>query len=59
VKSSLSESDSSQGNKEKDLSKIKCFHCHEMGHYATKCPHNKAKNKSLGGLAGDALASQL
>lgn len=28
-----------KGKKKKDLSKIKCFHCLEFGHYATKCPN--------------------
>lgn len=32
--------------KEKDLSKIKCFHCNEFEHYATKCPNwKKGSNK--------------
>ena len=52
-----SKSDSSQGGKNKDISKIKCFHCHEMGHYATKCPHKKVGKNPLGGPVGDALAS--
>jgi hypothetical protein len=38
--------------------KIKCFHCHELGHYATKCPHKKASKKPSGGVVGEALASQ-
>ena len=29
--------------KKKDLSKIKCFHYGEMGHYATECPRKKSK----------------
>lgn len=57
-KKSQSKGDSSQGDKKNDLSKIKCFHCHELGHYATKCPHKKADKKPLGGVTGEAIASQ-
>lgn len=34
---------SSKGEKKKkkDLSKIKCFSCHQFGHYATKCSNLK------------------
>jgi len=32
--------------KKKDLSKIKCFHCGEMGHYATQCLRKKSKGES-------------
>jgi hypothetical protein len=31
---------SKQGGK-KDLSKVKCFSCHKMGHYASQCPKKK------------------
>jgi hypothetical protein len=26
------------GKRRKDISKVKCFNCQEMGHYANKCP---------------------
>lgn len=29
--------------KGKDLSKVKCWHCQEMGHYAVTCPKKKRK----------------
>jgi len=51
----------SQGKegKRKYLSNIKCFHCHEFGHYATKCPQNKSSKKdSVVAAAGEDLASQ-
>ena len=40
------------------MSNIKCFHCHELGPYATKCLHKKAGKNPLGGVVGEALASQ-
>ena len=29
----------------RDLSKVRCFHCHEHGHYASNCPQKKASKK--------------
>lgn len=54
-----SKGDSSQGGMKKEFSKIKCFHCHELGHYGKKCPHKKVGKKPLGGVVGEALALQI
>ena len=56
-KKSQSKVDSSQRGKKKDLSKIKCFHYHELEHYAMKCPHKKESKKTVGAAVGEALAS--
>lgn len=54
-----SESESRQNNgKKKYTRKIKFFHCHEFGYYATKCPHKKSTKKPSGGEIGEALTSQ-
>ena len=53
-----SKSDSCHGDKNKYMSKVKCFHCHEQGNFATNCPLKKSKKKSSGGAAGEALTSQ-
>ena len=57
-KKSQSKADLSQGGKKKDLSRMKCFHCHDFRHYATKCPQKKVGKKIVGGEEGEALASQ-
>ena len=36
-----------QPKKKKDLSKIKCFQCSEMGHFANHCPEKKRTRKHL------------
>jgi hypothetical protein len=41
-----------------DLSKVKCFHCHECGHLATNCPQNKKNKKVVGAATSEALVSQ-
>eukprot|EP00253_Pinus_taeda_P033437 PITA_33437 len=58
-KASRSELNSSHGGKKGDKSKVRCFNCHEMGHYATNCPLKKFKKGSSEVLEGEALASQL
>jgi hypothetical protein len=52
------QSNSESKVKKLDLSKVKCFHCHECGHLTTNCLHKK-KNKIVSGAAtGEALVSQ-
>jgi len=50
---------SSYGGKKVDKLKVRCFHCHEVGHFATNCPLRKSKKGSVEGVEGEALASQL
>eukprot|EP00253_Pinus_taeda_P007099 PITA_07099 len=57
-KVSLSESSSSHGGMKVDKSKVRCFHCHEVGHFVTNCPLRKSKKGSREGSQGEALASQ-
>ena len=41
------------------MSKLKIFHCHDHGHYATNCPQRKKNNKKApGATTSEALASQ-
>eukprot|EP00253_Pinus_taeda_P003058 PITA_03058 len=57
-KASHSKSYSYHGDKKKDMTKVKHFRCHELGHFATNCPLKKSKKKSSGGAVSEALASQ-
>ena len=45
-KISRSKSYSYHGCKKKDTTKVKCFHCYKMAHFATNCPLKKSKEKS-------------
>ena len=54
----ISLSSSSHGGKKIDKSKVGCFNCHEVGHYATNFPLKKSKKGSSKGSEGEALASQ-
>eukprot|EP00253_Pinus_taeda_P030780 PITA_30780 len=57
-KASHSKSDSHHGGKKKDMMKVKCFHCHELGHFLTNYPLKKSKKKSSGGSVSEAFAFQ-
>ena len=50
-------SNSSHGGKKGDMSKVRCFNCHNMGHYVTNWPSKKSMKGSLEGLEGETLAS--
>ena len=49
-------SQSSAKGKKQDMSKVKRFHCHQHGHYATSCPQKKKNKQAAGTAAGEALA---
>ena len=40
------------------MSKVKCFHCHQHGHYATNCLQKKKNKQVVGSSVGEPLASQ-
>eukprot|EP00253_Pinus_taeda_P028092 PITA_28092 len=51
-KVSLFESSASNDGKKVGKSKVRCFRCHELGHYATNCPKKKSKKGSEEGSEG-------
>jgi hypothetical protein len=51
-------SKSESNGKKLDLSKVKCFHCHEHGHLSTNYPQKKKNKKADGAAVGEALASK-
>ena len=57
-KASHSKSNSSHGWKKVDKSKVRCFNCHEVGHYATNFPLKKSKKGSSKGSEGEVLSFQ-
>jgi len=40
-------SEGKQEKRKKDLSKVKCFHCGELGHYPTQCSRKKSKGEAF------------
>ena len=56
-KASHSKLSSFHGVKKIYKSKVRCFNCHEVGHYVTNFPLKKSKKGSLEGSEGEALAS--
>ena len=44
--------------KKQDFSKVKCFHCHKHGHFATNFPQKKKNKKVARATTREALASQ-
>ena len=57
-KKSYSKQESSKDGKKREMSRVKCFHSHEHGHYATNFPQKKKNKKASRFASGEALASQ-
>ena len=47
-----------QKRKKKDISKVKCFNCGELGHYASQCPRKKGKGEASDSRATIAKAEK-
>ena len=60
AKNGSSKGSNSQSEKKKDLSKVKCFGCHEFGHYVNDCPERKKGKKQVEASASaEELSSRL
>ena len=44
--------------KKNDLSKVKCFKCRELGHYANQCSRKKTKGEASNSKAAPAKAKR-
>ena len=53
-----SKSEASEDGKDHNMSKVKCFHSHELGHIATNYSHKKKNKMVAGATTCEALASQ-
>jgi len=43
----LASEEKQEKRKKKDLSKVKCFHCGELGHFVNQCPRKKSKGEAF------------
>jgi len=41
-----------------NISEVKCFHCGELGHYASQCPRKKNKGEASDSKAAPAKAEK-
>ena len=44
--------------KKKDISKVRCFKCGELGHFTTQCPQKKGKEEASNSNAAPAKADK-
>ena len=58
VDAALASEGKQEKQKKQDLSKVKCFHCGELGHYATQCLRKKSKGEASETKAAPARAKK-